>query len=210
MTTYRYPSNIIIDNEAHKTACVWLDYDHSDDVPWSGLKVHLPDFATQKKHELDWYCKKHPSVMQFHNQGDALYHWNVDTKNRELTNDTQAIYDVAEEGTTPDLDALEEKRSLRSMSLKRSEALTSQLVVSSDAQHSAKELCESDTSHGPDFVSVPEKLFCDMGTKTLWLFCEDDEDEKPCFDPDTKQIRGVGVVGRDTESLGYAKVTEWE
>lgn len=88
--------------------------------------------------------------------------------------------------------------------------MTSQLVVSQDLQHSAKELCESDTSHGPDFLSVPGKLFCDMETKTLWLFCEDGEDEKSCFDPDTKQLRGVGIVGRDTETLGYARVTEWE
>lgn len=49
-----------------------------------------------------------------------------------------------------------------------------------------------------------------MGTKTLWLFCEGDEDQKPCFDPEAKHLRGVGIVGRDIEGVGYSKVTEWE
>ena len=147
--------------------------------------------------------------MQFHNKGDALYHWNVD-KNRELdsTNGTQ-LSEVATTPSTPESES-EQVNTKRSLSMKRSAAMASQLVVSKDTQHSAKELCESDTSHGPDFVSVPEKLFCDMGTKTLWLFCEDDEDQKPCFDPDTKQLRGLGLVGRDTEGLGYKRVTEWK
>jgi alpha-tubulin suppressor-like RCC1 family protein len=72
------------------------------------LKVHLPDFATKTKHDLDWYCKKHPSVMQFHNQSDALYHWNVD-KNRELGNDTE-LYDVAEAGSAPEAESALSKR----------------------------------------------------------------------------------------------------
>lgn len=114
---------------------------------------------------------------------------------------------MAAEPWAPEPDQAKTKRSL---SMKRSAAMSSQLVVSKDVQQSAKELCESDTSHGPDFVSVPERLFCDMGTKTLWLFCEGDEDQKPCFDPETKQLRGVGIVGRDIRGLEYARVTEWE
>lgn len=203
----RYPSNIIVDNDAHKTACVWIDYDHSDDAPWSALKVHLPSFATEKTHAKNWYCKDHPSVMQFHNKGDPLYRWSVDTKTRELTNGTEFFDEFTGELSEQAFEPPEKKRSLP---LKRSAAMASQIVVSKDAQHSAKELCESATSHGPDFVSVPEKLFCDMGTKTLWLFCENDEDEKPCFDLDTKLIRGANIVGRDTASVGYARVTEWE
>ena len=142
--------------------------------------------------------------MQFHNKGDALYHWNVD-KNRELANHTQ-ISDVVAEPWAP---KPEQAKTKRSLSMKRNAAMASQLVVSTDVQHSAKELCESDSSHGPDFVSVPERLFCDMGTKTLWLFCEEDEDQKPCFDPETKELRSIGIVGRDTQSLEYARVTEW-
>jgi hypothetical protein len=107
-------------------------------------------FATKTKHELDWYCKKHPSVMQFHNKGDALYHWNVG-KNRGLVNHTQ-ISDVVAEPRAPKTEQAKTKRSLL---MKRNTAMASQLVVSTDVQHSAKGLCESDSSHGPDFVSVP-------------------------------------------------------
>lgn len=143
--------------------------------------------------------------MQFHNQSDALYHWNVD-KNRELGNDTE-LYDGAEAGSAPEAESALSKRGF---SLKRSAAMASQLVVSKDVQHSAKELCKRDSSHGPDFVAMPERLFCEVGTKTLWLFCENDKDQKPCFAPETKQLRDVGIVGRDAEGLGYDKVTQWE
>lgn len=69
--------------------------------------------------------------MQFHNQSDALYHWNVD-KNRELANVTQ-ISDVAAGPWAPKPDQAKAKRSL---SMKRSAAMSSHLVVSKDAQHS--------------------------------------------------------------------------
>lgn len=144
--------------------------------------------------------------MQFHKQGDDLYYWIPDTK-RELANNTDFGSDHVRAVSAP---APEQVNVKRRSSMKRSAAMLEQLVVSRDAQHSAKEVCESDSSHGPDFVSVPEKLFCDMGTKTLWLFCEDDKDQGPCFDIDTKQLRGTSIVGRDVESTGYSRVTEWE
>ena len=97
--------------------------------------------------------------MQSHNQGDALCPCNVDTT-RGLTNGTQ-LYDVAQEPCEPESKQTKAKREL---SLRRSAAIARQLVVSKEVQHSARELCESETSHGSDFVSVPNKLFCDMGT----------------------------------------------
>jgi hypothetical protein len=58
--------------------------------------------------------------MQFHNQGDALYHWNVD-KDREFGNDTE-LHDVAEAGSAPDTESALTKRNV---SLKRSAAMAS-------------------------------------------------------------------------------------
>ncbi|KAL9031602.1 MAG: hypothetical protein Q9180_006792 [Flavoplaca navasiana] len=42
------------------------------------------------------------------------------------------------------------------------------VVISTSPRHSAKELCESPTSRGDDFVSSTENLFCDMELKKLW------------------------------------------
>lgn len=48
-------------------------------------------------------------------------------------------------------------------------------LVSSDYKyHSAKELCNSETSLGPDFVNLREGIFCDMGAKQIWPICNDD------------------------------------
>lgn len=46
------------------------------------------------------------------------------------------------------------------------------LIVTSDPGHSAKELCGSATSYGADTVSMAERLFCDMETKSLYALCQ--------------------------------------
>ncbi|KAH6689858.1 hypothetical protein F5X68DRAFT_189578 [Plectosphaerella plurivora] len=38
-------------------------------------------------------------------------------------------------------------------------------------ERSAIELCSSPFSHGPDFVSVREGMYCDMHEKRLWKLC---------------------------------------
>ena len=94
---------------------------------------------------------------------------------------------------------------MRGPSPRHSAAMASQLGARGDIQHSAKELCENDTSHGPAFFYIPEKLFCDTETKTLWLFCDDEvnEDQNLCFDLDSKRLRGIGIFGRKIRGLEY-------
>ena len=47
------------------------------------------------------------------------------------------------------------------------------VVVSEHTDHSAREVCESQTSRGPDFVSIEENLYCDMCTHTLYNVCSE-------------------------------------
>ncbi|KAF1976069.1 hypothetical protein BU23DRAFT_456869, partial [Bimuria novae-zelandiae CBS 107.79] len=69
--------------------------------------------------------------------------------------------------------------------VKRQEKLQSKfsgkLVKSHDIGQSARELCESENSVGPNFYSYHEKLFCDMENKKLYPLCEKDGDVG-CFD----------------------------
>lgn len=37
---------------------------------------------------------------------------------------------------------------------------------------SAKDLCESSSSHGPNYLSTKEELYCDMATHTLFSKCK--------------------------------------
>ncbi|KAL8865488.1 MAG: hypothetical protein Q9174_006859 [Haloplaca sp. 1 TL-2023] len=108
--------------------------------------------------------------------------------------------------------------------------------MSTHEGHSAKELCEHDTSAGPDFVSMKEGLFCDMSEKKLWPLCDgvggkegqgngdiqaiSDNNEKreepaasvSCFDTKTKTMRGAGPHRRD-ESIPvkqYENAEMWD
>lgn len=77
--------------------------------------------------------------------------------------------------------------------IKKRQALhTGRLVVSKYTQHSAIELCESLYSLGPDMVSVPESMFCDMSEKQLWPVCTD-RAASYCFDMNTQSVRGSGT-----------------
>ncbi|KAF2110306.1 hypothetical protein BDV96DRAFT_603901 [Lophiotrema nucula] len=79
------------------------------------------------------------------------------------------------------------------------------LIASSHSEHGARELCESPSSYGPDFVSFTDKAFCDMETKTAWPLC-DDERARGCFDWDTRSLVTNWYRKRE---LKYRNVVEW-
>ena len=66
--------------------------------------------------------------------------------------------------------------------------LHDQLIISNVTTHSAEELCRSQTSAGPDFVSIVEALYCDMAEKVIWPLCSDELAEM-CFDLDSRRVR---------------------
>lgn len=88
------------------------------------------------------------------------------------------------------------------------------LITSPSLAHSAKELCESDKSLGPDFVSFHEGLFCDMSEKELWPLCET-EDHTGCFDASAHTMRISSLSRRDQASgrvipeKEYIEIQSW-
>lgn len=72
------------------------------------------------------------------------------------------------------------------------------LIKSGSQHHSAAELCESATSYGPDFVSLSERVFCDIGKKRSWPLCENAK-QVACFDQNVDKMRPGGWK----ESAGY-------
>ena len=80
------------------------------------------------------------------------------------------------------------------------------LITSTFEEQTAEELCNSETSWGPDFVGSDGK-FCDMGSKTLSPLC------------DIENIEGCVVVAKNgtftTSEAGqvlktYEVLTTWE
>jgi hypothetical protein len=89
------------------------------------------------------------------------------------------------------------------------------LIKSSRPQHSARELCESKSSLGPDFVSIPEGFFCDMTAKRAWPLCSETITHA-CFDVAKDQMRGGKSNSRRDDVTGdrivrkrYTTVDEW-
>lgn len=70
---------------------------------------------------------------------------------------------------------------------KRADMHRDRLVVTPYKKHSVIELCNSETSWGPDEVSLNERMFCDMDTKTLYPLCED-QTTMNCFDLDAETL----------------------
>lgn len=82
-----------------------------------------------------------------------------------------------------------------------SQTLPNHLVISNITTHSAREVCQSETSVGPDFVSLHEGLFCDMTDKSLWSLCDERARHDFCFDLDGKVLRMQGLEETDSREL---------
>ena len=88
-------------------------------------------------------------------------------------------------------------------------AVDTRLVVSSDPSHTATDLCNSDTSRGPDFISVTEGLFCDMETRQLLKVCTDGVNTDCVHMPGNSTVAVVKRDGSMTEK-GYTTVVNWD
>lgn len=89
----------------------------------------------------------------------------------------------------------------------------SHLTVSHLPAHSARVLCESETSKGADFVAINdnETLFCDMTRKRLVDVC-DEEHKTACFDLEKKTMRDVGakIWKRDSSYSDFVPEKRYE
>ena len=100
------------------------------------------------------------------------------------------------------------------------------LIASPHQTHSARELCESALSHGPDFVSLSEGVFCDMDTKTHWPLCSSSDGvmngmetgrqgptqvTEDCYHWDTHSLVLATVKGkRGYVAKDYSDVEHWD
>jgi hypothetical protein len=86
-----------------------------------------------------------------------------------------------------------------------------QLIISHKEIHSAKELCESKTSAGPDFISTKEGFYCDMTQRKLLPLCSATLTSR-CFHLGTKKlVPGGGPRRRAVQpSKSYDVVSSWD
>lgn len=101
------------------------------------------------------------------------------------------------------------KKPLQPNNMRRGEIVYSndkRLVLSSDTQHNAADLCSSPHSLGPDFVNTATGHFCKMSDKTLHPVCSPPTVTDNCFNVETQKLVIGGVSARDQV---YSKVIDW-
>jgi hypothetical protein len=64
----------------------------------------------------------------------------------------------------------------------------SQLVISEHDSHSAIQVCESQSSWGPDFISIVEGVYCDMCKRQYYPLCGGGKESTTCFDLENRQL----------------------
>ncbi|KAF2449077.1 hypothetical protein P171DRAFT_470657 [Karstenula rhodostoma CBS 690.94] len=102
------------------------------------------------------------------------------------------------------------KRAAKERGIPKIEKLQSrfhgQLVKSYDIGQSARTLCYSKGSVGPNFYSYHEESFCDMSKKKLYPLCKE-EDATECFDVSLNETRhGLETRGK---AVKHTSVAEW-
>jgi hypothetical protein len=84
------------------------------------------------------------------------------------------------------------------------------IVRSTKKDHSARELCASESSYGPDMVSYEEGTFCDMDSRQVYDLCINEETD--CFDAEERVIRtskaGIMKRGEPIKKV-YSQVLDW-
>ncbi|KAL4983937.1 hypothetical protein BDW68DRAFT_181140 [Aspergillus falconensis] len=205
-----YHSKASYGNSNAPVRCAWFDADHSNGIIAKGLSLHMESFSSdpgllkQYKQNQKRLCQN-TRRMTFHEDivPDALVPYfdppleynaqgGMKSPNRGIDRKTRAYPDgTFDRKHARDLMARNVTSSVKGLKNNAPDLL----IISNQDGHSAKELCDHPMSLGPDFVDVPEKLFCDMETGKVWPLCEDASSES-CFDLDAKQMR---------QSLGSSK-----
>ncbi|KAI1475702.1 hypothetical protein F4774DRAFT_396030 [Daldinia eschscholtzii] len=214
-----YYSNIYVDSSNRKVDCLWID--GNNDQPQTGFQVHWPEFVNKDGEQLpsdenamadkvDYLCNRGPpfKMYKYDDVQDprGITYWVLDHKRSESGSDNRKIgmsyappkyptsakfgRDLGRNGTIPS----------------RPNSQANRLVVSNNVQHTATELCESETSYGPDFVDLKYGQFCRMSDKTLWPVCGSAQTVDNCFNIDVQQLIVNGVSARDTP---YSNVVDW-
>ncbi|KAF2688910.1 hypothetical protein K458DRAFT_414590 [Lentithecium fluviatile CBS 122367] len=231
-----HSTTILSSKDLYKPKCVWIDGDATNGIKTQGIGIHIPSFvataerAQSMTDDKDLWCNVAPRIKFY------------DSLAREQALPVFKPYAEFEQSTLVDVDPAKIKDSanwftpewaLDKKGRKDNEKRTNfdaevsvngtrkqlnfqgQLIKSGSPQHSAKVLCESDTSLGPDFVSEEEGIFCDMDAKRAWPLCTKHITNN-CFDNDKNQMVGGKKNSRRDDVTGerilrkrYETVKSW-
>lgn len=216
-----YPSSYKVRDSVSTPKCVWIDQDHSNGLRFQGLSLHMQDFSSTQarvdeyNENQDTFCKSKPRM----NFWDTIW-------GNDLIPFFQPPLKYTPDGADADLSQVITSKRLRDVQPSRhfrrdnGNNMPGRLIISNIDTHSAKELCESHTSMGPDFVSTVEGVFCDMEVKEWWYLCSATL-TTGCFDLSSQTMKGKAPrnttveardeqTGRVIPNKAYVALTQWE
>ncbi|KAJ4326676.1 hypothetical protein N0V84_002902 [Fusarium piperis] len=163
--------------------CTWIDGDGTNGLVAKSISIHFPTFAHEPNKPYSKDPKSYCGIQGFLGYQDFDMRRPVPVPNNRK----------------------------RTIGPQRRNTSGTQVVVSEKAGYNTTELCTSETSWGPDFVSLDEGLYCDMDSRELLLVCHDDKDVVPCFDAKTMKIEYGDKVERDASSQQkeFTEIIRW-
>ncbi|KAI9368930.1 hypothetical protein BJX61DRAFT_546071 [Aspergillus egyptiacus] len=186
-----YWSNMYTNSDRdYQPRCFWID--KNGDQPQTGFQVRWPRFAESEyddsNRDPNQVCNDIDFGLRTEYDPSYINYW-VKSKRSEVN---------------------DRRIRARAHRAKRAPWTKSQLVLTDSDIHSARELCESETSMGPDFAHTGEKVFCDMEEKKLYPFCDGANTTSSCFDFENAKVVGNGALAaRDDVVTPYSRVRDW-
>ncbi|KAH7364526.1 hypothetical protein BKA65DRAFT_140110 [Rhexocercosporidium sp. MPI-PUGE-AT-0058] len=239
-----YESQLSINKSHDKPKCLWIDDDGLDEdtkdpngIGFRGFGFHLTDFAPTEdraavyRADRDLVCESKPRFWMYPEitTDECLPYFSppleykpgtmVDVDRSKVL--VEGSYQNCENpilwtdkpgyrGPTKDYRSLD-----RSLKEKRGKPfMDGRLITSSYEGHSALNLCNSESSLGPDFVALSEGFYCDMDNKQAYPLCVvgSGDDRDACFNTTTNTIRspqGLHNRGQLIPRKEYHTVENW-
>ncbi|KAM0425253.1 hypothetical protein ACHAPT_009570 [Fusarium lateritium] len=178
-----YASNVYVNNGDYKPTCTWIDGDKTNGLFVKAFSIHFPTFAYEPKKQYSKDPKNYCRIRGFQGYRDL---------------------DLKQPVPPP-------KNRKRAIGPKRRDTSGARVIVTKEAGYNTTELCESDTSWGPDFVSLDEGLYCDMDSRELFPVCGEEKDIVPCFDAEAMEMKYGDKVARDEipQQKEFTEIIQW-
>ena len=177
--------------------CFWID--ENGDQPHTGFQVRWPAFSTgevnpdapAEERDPKQKCDGISFGMRDEQDPSSVNFWT-----RRKRNNLSGV------------SGFPKRRQVHQV--RRSEGMASKLVLGDVDGLSAKFLCESDTSVGPDLANTKEGLFCDMGEKKVYDLCSESV-QAGCFDVDSKTFKPASnaTIARRQIEKTYETTIDW-
>lgn len=192
-----YPSTSKFGSDNHQPRCAWIDSDHSDKLRFIALSMHMPDFNGDNA-LIEEYNEHKENLCDSRARFMMWGELQVDPGYNQIPPMFDPPLEYNDDGSDKDFDALfkpgrvNEKREWTPPTdapRNNTGRITrpGHVVISDYKAHHAADVCGSETSRGPSFVSTHDGTYCDMSTKTHWPLCSDAM-KTGCFDIDTNEV----------------------